>query len=298
MSHAMDARPIGQPDEIGVTADEKRPAFDRRADVRCGPAALRIAPICLAFALATGCTRAPPQNDAAPEVVSAAATSAPSAALATAAPLKTPISLLPVEDPKQTLREGFFVYGFSKTAKLAFVETKVEDGKGETSYRLVIHDLRDDVLVEELAWSTPRVIDATTLEPFLTAQREAVGVLLAKHEIAAQGERREPSFTEGDATLRVVLSGSDEKTLEGEKVRAVVLTKQPGDLEKKIGSVLEKGIAGMPVLYGSRPLAVLVSPFERRAAVLIVTTVRGFEGPPNGRAVTVLGADLERGFAR
>lgn len=252
--------------------------------------------------LVVGCTPQPAARaDAGPTPVpSASSTADTQSALAardgTAAP--APVSLLPAEDPKQTLREGFFVYGFSKDAKLAFVETKVEDGKGETTFRLVIHDLRDDVLVEELTHTTPKVVDASTLDVFLQAQGDAVRALLTKHAIAATGERLEPDFKHGDTTVRVVLSGSDEKTLDGEKVRAVVLVKQPGDLEKKIGSVLEKGIAGMPVLYGSRPLAVLRSPFEARAAIFVVTTVRGFEGPPNGRLVTVLGADLERGFVR
>jgi hypothetical protein len=257
--------------------------------------------LCAALALFASCTPQPQHTDAgATPAVAASSTSSAAGALpaagATAVP--DPISLLPALDPTQSLREGFFVYGFSRDAKLAFVETKVEDGKGETTFRLVIHDLRDDVLVEELTHTTPKVVDASTLDVFLQAQGGAVRALLAKHAIVALGERLEPTFKHGDATVRVVLSGSDEKIVDGEKVRAVVLVKQPGDLEKKIGSVLEKGIAGMPVLYGSSPLAVLRSPFEPRAAIFIVTTVRGFEGPPNGRLVTVLGADLERGFVR
>ena len=68
--------------------------------------------------------------------------------------------------------------------------------------------------------------------------------------------------------------------------------------------IFEETLEGDDTLYGINGaiaadfFGYLLSPYEARAAVIMVEIVRGYEGPPHTTRTSVVGVDLTSGFKR
>ena len=195
------------------------------------------------------------------------------------------------------LREHFFPIGWSKDGKFAFYTEPPDEACGCYFGSLYIADLRTDKILWSREYSSEEG-KADTLGKYWRQNQKQFSAMLAQYKIVPQkkfGLNQFPIKFGGDS-LKPDLSDSlqvnDEDMVAG-AIKLQLISQRNG-----AKTLYEKLYA--PAKYdsirGAEIGGVLVSPFEARAAIILIETHRGWEGPPNITQLLIIGADLQKGF--
>lgn len=204
------------------------------------------------------------------------------------------------EEERVLLREKFYPIGWSRDGKFAYLVEPPDEACGCYFAQIVVQDLRTDKILWEYKHEGEEAVEETLPAVWKKHQKE-FSSKLAQYGIVAQNR-----FPLQNSPI---VYGSDQLTPEL-KVNM-----------KTDGGVIDIGVTGNVILQliskqkGRKTLyemkfdpekynsfldaelsGSLVSPFEPRAAVVMIETYRGWEGPPHVTNVHIVGADLEKSF--
>ncbi len=203
--------------------------------------------------------------------------------------------------------DGFYPIGWSRDGKFAYYFEPVDEECGCYFAELAIMDLRTD----QVLWHFKNDWEARTdkegapipddIRKLWTRNQTRFNEKLSEHGII-QLDRfalLPPSFASGGKTFsaRVTkIKGNDGDGLR--RITKLSLDVSSPSLGQK--SLYEASYEGE--LYGA-PLDAAVagafkSPYENRAAVLMIRVQRGWEGPPHTVEIQIAGADLVKGFRK
>ena len=204
--------------------------------------------------------------------------------------------------------EGFFPIGWSRDGKFAYYLEPVDEECGCYYAELIIIDLRTDKILFQFKNNPHDRVDekgvpiADDMQK-LWKRNEAMFVEKLREHNIEQTAR----FTLMPTTFR---SGGKAYTA---KVNAIKVNDEDGrNRVRKLSLDLSSPTLGKKSLFASEykgeelwgsPLdaaaaGVFKSPFENRAAVVMVRVQRGWEGPPHTADVQIAGADLSSGFKK
>ena len=193
------------------------------------------------------------------------------------------------------LREHFYPIGWSKDGKFAYYVEPPDEACGCYFSDLVIQDLRTDKILWRRGYSG-EMEKPETIETYWKKNQKEFSLRLAQYGIVAkrfdlqtapfeyqndaldfdltQNIEIEDIFAVGNVALRLVSKTKGAKMIYEEKYAPKDYS---GFRSAEIGGVL-------------------TSPFEPRAAVVLIETYRGWEGPPNVTRISIIGASLTQGF--
>ncbi len=197
------------------------------------------------------------------------------------------------EENSVLLREKFYPIGWSRDGKFAFYVEPVDEACGCYFAQLVIQDLRTDKILWEKSYDGKEEKEEN-LQTYWKQNRKEFSRRLAQYKIVAekkftlldapfsfqndsfsldltQNLEFEDIFSVGNVNLRLISKANGAKTIYEEKY-----------VSKDYSSLQSAEISGS-----------LQSPFEPRAAIIMVETHRGWEGPPNITRIRIIGASLK-----
>jgi hypothetical protein len=195
------------------------------------------------------------------------------------------------------LRETFYPIGWSKDGKFAYYTEPADEACGCYFARLVIQDLRTDKILWERRYNSEDG-GADTLKKYWAKSQKEFSRKLAQYGIQAQkkfslhGSAINYQKDVLTPELKVNTTVNDEMAVSGDIVLQLI------SKEKGSKTIYENKFD--PKQYDSFRSAVisgsLQSPFEPRAAIVLVETHRGYEGPPNITRIRIVGTTLATGF--
>jgi len=204
--------------------------------------------------------------------------------------------------------EGFYPIGWSRDGKFAYYTEPVDEACGCYFAELAIVDLRTDkVLWEFKNEANDRVDkDGAPIEDDIAKlwkRNEKLFVdKLREHKIeqVARFSLLPPTFRSAGKSYSAKMAtvrGNDEdytrrvRKLDLKLTSPLLGSKSLFSAEYKpdemYSSPLDVGVAGA-----------LKSPYENRVVVVMLTVVRGWEGPPHTVGINIAGADLVKGFRK
>lgn len=199
------------------------------------------------------------------------------------------------------LTEKFYPIGWSKDGNFAYYTEPPDEACGCYFAELVIQDLRTDKILWKYSNTREEIRDddnKETIENYWKNHHDEFAAKLAEYKIVPQKKFNllasainyqtdvlTPQlavdvkndvgiYADGDVALSLVSQEKGSKTLYRKKYEP-------------------KDVSGFQGAEGSGSL---MSPFEARAAVVLVEIYRGYEGPPNTTRVKIVGAALTTGF--
>ena len=195
------------------------------------------------------------------------------------------------------LRETFYPIGWSKNGAFAYYVEPADEACGCYFAQLVIQDMRTDKVLWERSYNSENG-GADTLKKYWAKSRKEFSRKLAQYGIRAQKKfaLQSSAFNYQKDVLTPELKNNtnteDEFAVSG-NIGVQLISKQKGRKTiyerkfdpKKYEGFLDAEIAGS-----------LLSPFETRAAIIMVETYRGWEGLPHITQIRIVGATLTTGF--
>ena len=204
--------------------------------------------------------------------------------------------------------EGFYPIGWSRDGKFAYYVEPVDEECGCYFAELVIMDLRTDKKIYHFKndWETWVNADGSPKEDDVrrlwTRNKKEFDQKLREHGIiqTARFALLPAAFTSAGKSYTAKLAKVKGNDPDGQmRVKKVSLDlSSPSVGKKSLYSAEYKGddLYGAPLDAGLA--GVLKSPYESRAAVIVLNVHRGWEGPPHTVGIQINGADLGRGFRK
>lgn len=197
------------------------------------------------------------------------------------------------------LRAHFYPIGWSKDGKLAYYVEPPDEACDCYFADLVVQDLRTDKVLWQRRYDSgnePENAPRVTLATYWKKNQKEFSRRLAQYGIVAQNKfalTNAPFEYQTDLlTPKVDVNLTvEEDTVAGDVILRL-LSKNKGS--KTIYREIYK--KGYDSIRGAEIAGVLLSPFDARAAVIMVETHRGWEGPPNVTHINIVGASLINGF--
>jgi hypothetical protein len=206
------------------------------------------------------------------------------------------------------LIEGFYPIGWSRDGKFAYYIEPVDEACGCYFAELIIQDLRTDEIVWHFKNDPDDRVDKEgaplpdDIRKLWRRNQKTFSDKLREYGIvpASRFVLLPKTFNAGGKSYTAKVSailGDDPDGLN--RIQMVALDLTSPTLENK---TLYNAEYQNDEMYVS-PLDVAVagaykSPFENRAAILLVNVQRGWEGPPHTVNISVVGADLASGFRK
>ena len=203
--------------------------------------------------------------------------------------------------------DGFYPIGWSRDGKFAYYVEPVDEECGCYFAELHIVDLRTDKHLWEFKNKPQERMDEKgqmipdDMRKLWSRNQKMFSEKLREHGIIQQARFAllPATFTSVGKTYSArvsVLKGNDPDGLRRARKLSLDLSSPLG--KKSLYAAEYKG----DDMYGS-PLDVAVagafkSPYENRAAIVMIKVQRGWEGPPHTVEVQIAGADLVSGFRR
>lgn len=202
------------------------------------------------------------------------------------------------ENDENSMGEYFYPIGWSKDGKFAFYVEPPDEACGCYFAHIVIQDLKTDKILWEQKYSSENG-GPDTLDDYWKKNQKEFSAKLAEFGIVAQ-----PRFTLQKAAftyrndkltpeLKDTTKASDDGFYASGNVVLRLRSKAKGGktiYRKNFNPKKMEGFLGAE-LSGS-----LLSPFEPRAAVVMIETIRGWEGPPHTTRIRIVGTTLTTGF--
>lgn len=205
-------------------------------------------------------------------------------------------------EAQKFITASFYPIGWSRDGKFAYYWEPADEACGCYFAEIVIQDLKTDKVIwkEEYDYAVepkiPETIDTVwpKLQKHYSARLQRYGIEpmkssfeLVHPEISLDGDVLMPKINvdintevfpevEGSITVEMVSRNLGSKTLSRKIYR-----------RKDVNVIRGAEIGGS-----------LVSPFEKRAAVIVVEEHRGYEGPPNITKIRIVGSTLTTGFKK
>lgn len=197
------------------------------------------------------------------------------------------------------LRETFYPIGWSKDGKFAYLTEPVDEGCDCYFADLIIQDLRTD----KILWKRSHTSEnggADTLRKYWAKNRKEFSRKLAQYGIAAQKRFAllDSAFDYQKDRLTPEIENNtnteDEFAVTGNIIVRLISQQRGGKTiyERKFDPKKYEGFLDAEI-SGSLP-----SPFEPRAAIIIVETYRGWEGLPRITQIRIVGTSLTTGFTK
>lgn len=200
------------------------------------------------------------------------------------------------EESGGMIKEKFYPLGWSKTGAFAYLVEPADEACGCYFAHLVIQDTRTDKILWERDYRGEES-GKETLKSHWAKHKKEFSRKLAEYGIRAQKQFAVQSSAVNFQTdvltpeLAINTTGVD-FDLAGDVVLQLV-SKEKGRKTiykktydpKKYEAFQDAEIAGS-----------LASPFEPRAAVVMIETYRGYEGPPSITRIRIVGTSLTNGF--
>jgi len=201
-------------------------------------------------------------------------------------------------ESRSLIKELFYPIGWSKDGKFAFYVEPPDEACGCYFGHLVIQDLRTDKILWEKNYEGSESVEENLQTTWRKHQKE-FSRKLAEYGIVAQKSfvRQPGAFKYQKDLLTPELINNVKSDGSGVEVSGKLLvqliSKQQGKKTlyertfdpKEFDPFIDAELSGS-----------LLSPFEPRAAVIVVETLRGYEGPPHTTRIRVIGAALTAGF--
>ncbi len=198
------------------------------------------------------------------------------------------------------LHEHFYPIGWSKDGKFAYYVEPADEACGCYFSQLVIQDLRTDKILWERSYSDEKKAEGVpldTLENYWRKNRREFSRKLAQYGIVPTAKfdlRASPiNFRNDTLTFNLTENIEFEDIFSIGGFRLQLISKEKGaktiykeEFEAKDYSNFQTAEIG----------GALISPFESRAAAVVIETHRGWEGPPNVTQIRIVGAWLIDGF--
>ena len=201
------------------------------------------------------------------------------------------------EENGQLLREKFYPIGWSKSGAFAYYVEPADEACGCYFGKLVIQDLRTDKILWERFYNSEE-LPVNTLKKYWAKNQKEFSRKLAQYGIRAQKQfalQNSPIDYQKDVLtpeIKVNTTVTNEMLVTGNVVLHLI-SQQRGRktiYEKKFDSTKFDAFRDA-LISGS-----LLTPFEPRAAIVIMETHRGYEGPPNITRIRIVGTSLTNGF--
>ena len=199
------------------------------------------------------------------------------------------------------ITESFYPIGWSRDGKFAYYVEPPDEACGCYFGKFVIQDLKTDkILWEDDYTGEMEVVPEENIESFWPKKQATYAAKMKEHGIEPASTFRllHPSIVhDGD-----VLTPRIDVQIETDGVFEVEGTVTLNMDSKRLGTkVIMRDIYKKDDLNTIRNAEVagsLLSPFEPRAAVIVVQEMRGYEGPPNITGIKVVGSTLKTGFKK
>lgn len=200
------------------------------------------------------------------------------------------------EESGKMIKEEFYPIGWSKNGAFAFFVEPADEACGCYFADLVIQDLRTDKILWRREYRGEEG-GAETLEQYWAKNKKEFSRKLAEYGIRAQKQFVVQNPTVNFQTDVLTPELSDNTTGEDFEVAGDVvlqlISKQKGKKTVYKKTYDPKNYEGF---LGAEIAGILMSPFEPRAAIVIVETRRGYEGPPHTTQIRIVGTSLTDGF--
>lgn len=195
------------------------------------------------------------------------------------------------------LREKFYPIGWSKDGKFAFYLEPADEACGCYFAELIIQDMRTDKILWQRSYNSEENAEETLKDYWKKNQKE-FSRKLARYGIKAENqfELLSSSIEYQKDILTPEFEDNTSLDEEGAVKGNVSLRLNSKDKGKK--TLYEKTYSEKDYdsFRGAEISGILRSPFEPRAAIIIVETHRGYEGPPNITRIRIVGTNLTTGF--
>ncbi|MBX3287947.1 MAG: hypothetical protein KF855_01260 [Acidobacteria bacterium] len=214
------------------------------------------------------------------------------------------------------LTDKFYPIGWSKDGKFAYFEEQADEACGCYFGAFIIQDLKTDKILwehrhigDEIGAERDEAVVIGEERKQLWASKNAE----FKSKLKQYGIQPAESFsrqtgpikTEADEIiLSIDLTRTDADPLIGFPYNLVRIVGKAVSAKKGEKVIFEEKLKGNDTLYGingvidAQIFGHLLSPFESRAAVILVEVVRGYEGPPHTIRTSVRGVSLTSGFKK
>lgn len=204
------------------------------------------------------------------------------------------------EDGFRTLlREKFYPIGWSKDGKFAYLTEPPDEACGCYFVEIYIVDLQTDKVLWSEKYNSEGDKKPDTLKGYWQKNQRKLSQKLNQYKIISSKSfsHLQTSFKSKSDSFKVdlfsdVKLGDDAYSSEG-KVEIKLISSQKG--EKTLYQEVYQGENYKGVM-DAEVGGVLRSPFEDRIAVILSQTQRGWEGPPHITRISIVGADLTKGF--
>jgi len=205
----------------------------------------------------------------------------------------------------QTLEvDGFYPIGWSRDGKFAYYIEPVDEACGCYYAELIIQDLKTDKVVwkfkndPESRMDDKGEIIADDMRKLWKRNEKMFYEKLTEHGIVStRFELLGRSFSSGGkafAAKMVTSKGSDEYDMD--HVKTIRLELSSTALGRKTLFTKDFSADLLVAPIESAVVGAFKSPFENRAAVVMINIQRGWEGPPHTVDIQIAGADLVKGF--
>lgn len=194
------------------------------------------------------------------------------------------------------LREHFFPIGWSNDGKFAYYSEPPDEACDCYFADFLIQDMRNDKVLWTFHFEG-KIGGNDSIKTLWRKKRREFSRKLAQYGIVAGNRfdlQSSPLDYRKDAlTLKLIQNIEIEDIFAVGDVRVDLLSSQKGSKTIYEQKYKTKDYSS---LQSAEIGGVLISPFEARAAVVIVETHRGWEGPPNVTQLNLVGAALTNGF--
>lgn len=203
------------------------------------------------------------------------------------------------DDYNRLLREKFYPIGWSKDGKFAYLTEPADEACGCYFAEIFIVDLRSDKVLWSGKYTSEGENKPDNLKDHWRKNQKRFSNKLNQYKIIQSKNfaNLTESFTSKNDSFQVDLFSdvklSDDAYSSEGKVEIKLISPQKG--EKTLYQQVYQG-ENFKGIMGAGIGTILRSPFEERIAIVLSQTQRGWEGPPHITRITIVGADLNKGF--
>ncbi|MEP6903488.1 MAG: hypothetical protein ABJA66_17330 [Actinomycetota bacterium] len=205
------------------------------------------------------------------------------------------------DDYNQVMTEPFYPIGWSEDGKFAYYVEPADEACGCYYGTLVIQDLKTDKILWKDKYSggdNEPVNENETIKDHWKDKQK-----LFYEKLAEYGIKQQKQFTLNYPSLKFendLLTPKLEMNIKTDgnfyvdgTVKLLMISKSKGKKTIYEERYKPKDTNGF---RGAEVSGVLLSPFEARAAVVVIEVNRGYEGPPNVASINIVGSTLTTGF--
>ncbi|MBX3245063.1 MAG: hypothetical protein KF685_11455 [Acidobacteria bacterium] len=214
------------------------------------------------------------------------------------------------------LEDKFYPIGWSKDGKFAYFVEPADEACGCYFGTFVIQDLKTDKILwqyrhvgDEMGLVADEAVAISEERKQLWASKNAeFRTKLKQHGIqVAEAFSYQTGSLKTDTdeiTFSVDLTRTDANPVIGFPYNLVRMVGKARSVNKGEKVIFEEKLEGDDTLYGiegaidAQIFGYMISPFEQRAAVILVEVIRGYEGPPHTTRTSVVGVSLTSGFKK